>query len=119
MPFRSGQFSGRPSGKGSSEDFPQGAKSNLTSPGSSGPPGRDEFRFVNRQQNSETGNDSKMKGSSEVSLSDLCRVSRGTPAGEWFRRYWLAVGTTREPPRHTQGHKILAQDLVLFRDREG
>jgi phenylpropionate dioxygenase-like ring-hydroxylating dioxygenase large terminal subunit len=60
-----------------------------------------------------------MTRSSEVSLPDLCRVGRGTPAGEWFRRYWLVVGTTRELHDIPQAVKILGEDLVLFRDRDG
>lgn len=34
--------------------------------------------------------------SRKATLADLPRVGRGTPAGAWFRRYWLAVGTTEE-----------------------
>lgn len=60
-----------------------------------------------------------MTRSSEVSLSDLCRVGRGTAAGEWFRRYWLVVGTTRELHDIPQAVKVLGEDLVLFRDPEG
>jgi hypothetical protein len=31
----------------------------------------------------------------KVSLADIPYVRKGTPAGEWFRRYWLVVGTTQ------------------------
>lgn len=60
-----------------------------------------------------------MTRSSEISVSDLCRVGRGTGAGEWFRRYWLVVGTTRELRDIPQAVKILGEDLVLFRDPDG
>ena len=36
------------------------------------------------------------KGAPKVSLIDLSRVGRGTPAGDWFRRYRLAIGVAGE-----------------------
>ena len=54
-----------------------------------------------------------------ISLSDLPHVSRGAPAGEWFRRYWLAVGTAGELRDIPQAVKILGEELVLFRDDNG
>jgi phthalate 4,5-dioxygenase len=55
----------------------------------------------------------------EVSLGDLCRVGRGTPAGEWLRRYWVVVGTTRELYDIPRAVKVLGEDLVLFRAPDG
>jgi 5,5'-dehydrodivanillate O-demethylase len=60
-----------------------------------------------------------MKRSSKVLLSDLCRVGRGTPAGDWFRRYWLAVGAARELRDIPRAVTILGEELVLFRDDHG
>ena len=60
-----------------------------------------------------------MKKDSEVSLTDLCRVGCGTPAGQWLRRYWLAVGTTRELYDIPRAVKVLGEELVLFRDPQG
>ncbi|HEX2928810.1 MAG TPA: aromatic ring-hydroxylating dioxygenase subunit alpha [Candidatus Binatia bacterium] len=60
-----------------------------------------------------------MKRSKQVSLADIPHVGRGTPAGEWFRRYWLVVGTTRELHDIPQAVKVLGEDLVLFRDQAG
>ncbi len=57
--------------------------------------------------------------SCEITLSDLAPVARGTPAGEWFRRYWIVVGTTDELRDIPQAIKILGEDLVLFRDDGG
>ncbi|MGH9819761.1 MAG: Rieske 2Fe-2S domain-containing protein, partial [Pyrinomonadaceae bacterium] len=59
------------------------------------------------------------KRSSEVVLSDLSRVGRGTPAGEWLRRYWMVVGTTRALHDIPQAVRVLGEDLVLFRDTDG
>jgi phenylpropionate dioxygenase-like ring-hydroxylating dioxygenase large terminal subunit len=56
-----------------------------------------------------------MKKLAKVSLSDLCHVSRGTPAGEWFRRYWLVVGTSAELRDVPQAVRVLGEELVLFR----
>ena len=60
-----------------------------------------------------------MTRSKKVDRSDLCRVGRGTPAGEWFRRYWLPVGTVSELHDIPRAVRILGEDLVLFRDPDG
>jgi phenylpropionate dioxygenase-like ring-hydroxylating dioxygenase large terminal subunit len=60
-----------------------------------------------------------MNGSDEIGRKDLCRVGRGTPAGEWFRRYWIVVGTAQELFDIPQAVKVLGEELVLFRDRSG
>ena len=57
-----------------------------------------------------------MNRSGKIGLKDLCRVGRGTPAGEWFRRYWLVVGTGKELKDIPQTVKVLGEELVLFRD---
>jgi phenylpropionate dioxygenase-like ring-hydroxylating dioxygenase large terminal subunit len=54
-----------------------------------------------------------------VTLADIPFVGRGKPAGEWFRRYWLAVGTTRDLHDIPQAVKVLGEELVLFRDPAG
>lgn len=51
----------------------------------------------------------------------LCQVGRGTPAGEWLRRYWYPICPVTEltqdtPKRHV---KLLGEDLVLFKDGAG
>ena len=55
----------------------------------------------------------------EIILSDLCRVAPGTSAGEWFRRYWLVVGTAGELQDIPQAVTVLGEELVLFRDGTG
>jgi phenylpropionate dioxygenase-like ring-hydroxylating dioxygenase large terminal subunit len=54
-----------------------------------------------------------------VTLADIPRVGPGTPCGEWFRRYWVVVGTVQELYDIPQAVKILGEDLVLFRDPSG
>jgi phenylpropionate dioxygenase-like ring-hydroxylating dioxygenase large terminal subunit len=52
----------------------------------------------------------------------LCRVGKGTPMGELFRRFWLPALLTSElpgadaPPRRL---RLLGEDLLAFRDSEG
>lgn len=60
-----------------------------------------------------------MKKLTSVTSSELAHVSRGTPAGEWFRRYWLVVGTANELRDIPLGINVLGEELVLFRDLEG
>jgi phenylpropionate dioxygenase-like ring-hydroxylating dioxygenase large terminal subunit len=60
-----------------------------------------------------------MKRKKQIALSDLARVGPGTPAGDWFRRYWLAVGTTVEIHDIPSRVKVLDEELVLFRDGAG
>ena len=58
----------------------------------------------------------KSKG---VTLADIPHVGAGTPCGEWFRRYWIVVGTAQELYDIPRAVKILGEDLVLFRDPSG
>jgi 5,5'-dehydrodivanillate O-demethylase len=51
----------------------------------------------------------------------LTRVGPGTPGGELLRRYWHPVAIAQElsEERPTQFVRILGEDLVLFRDKQG
>jgi phthalate 4,5-dioxygenase oxygenase subunit len=52
----------------------------------------------------------------------LTRVSRGTPVGELFRRYWLPVLLARELPEPDCAPvrvKLLGECLIAFRNTEG
>jgi phthalate 4,5-dioxygenase len=52
----------------------------------------------------------------------VCRVGRGTPMGEVFRRYWLPVVVQEELPAPDCDPvrvRILGEDLVAFRDSAG
>jgi len=60
-----------------------------------------------------------MKRSKKVSVADIPHVDRGTPAGEWFRRYWIVVSAARDLYDIPKAIKILGEDLVLFRDQAG
>ena len=52
----------------------------------------------------------------KITVADIPRVGPGTPAGDWFRHYWLVVGTTQELYDIPQAVRVLGEDLVLFRD---
>ena len=49
----------------------------------------------------------------------LAGVSRGTPAGEWLRRYWHPIAISSEVTTRPQMVRLLGEDLVLFRDKSG
>ena len=57
-----------------------------------------------------------MAQASRVSVEDIPHVGPGTPAGEWFRRYWLVVRTAADLHDIPQAVRILGEELVLFRD---
>ena len=58
-----------------------------------------------------------MKRSKKITVADIPHVSPGTPAGEWFRRYWIVVSAARDLYDIPKAIKILGEDLVLFRDQ--
>jgi phthalate 4,5-dioxygenase len=58
-----------------------------------------------------------MKKSAAGSTIGLCRVGGGTPAGEWFRRYWMVVETANELRDFPIAVHVLDEPLLLFRDR--
>jgi len=50
----------------------------------------------------------------------LTRIGPGTPAGNLLRRYWQPVAATSElEGRWTKRVRLLGENLVLFRDRQG
>lgn len=50
----------------------------------------------------------------------LTRIGPGTPAGDLMRRYWQPIAATSElADRWTMRIRLLGEDLVLFRDRQG
>jgi len=59
------------------------------------------------------------KGQARITNRDIPHVGRGTPGGEWLRRYWLVVGTAPELYDVPRAVRVLGEDLVLFRDLEG
>jgi phenylpropionate dioxygenase-like ring-hydroxylating dioxygenase large terminal subunit len=59
------------------------------------------------------------KQSKKITPADIPHVGPGTPAGEWFRCYWIVVGTARDLHDIPQAVKVLGEELVLFRDEFG
>jgi nitrite reductase/ring-hydroxylating ferredoxin subunit len=49
----------------------------------------------------------------------LTEVRRGTPCGEFMRRYWQPVALSRDATDTPQPVRILGEDLILFRDKSG
>jgi len=58
-----------------------------------------------------------MKRLKKITLADIPYVGRGTPAGDWFRRYWIVISATRDVHDIPQAIKVLDDELVLFRDQ--
>ena len=50
----------------------------------------------------------------------LTQVGRGTPMGELLRRYWQPIAAAAElDGKWTRKVRLLGEDLILFRDRQG
>ena len=49
----------------------------------------------------------------------LTRVGPGTPMGELLRRYWHPIGLTADATDTPRQVRVLGEDLILFRDKEG
>lgn len=49
----------------------------------------------------------------------LCGVARGTPGGEWHRRFWQPVAYETELTDVPLRVRALGEDLVAFRDKSG
>src|SRR5439155_3902227 len=50
----------------------------------------------------------------------LTRVGAGTPCGDLMRRYWHPVAASSQlPGPGTRPVRVLGEDLVLYRDRQG
>ena len=51
----------------------------------------------------------------------LCKTDRGTPGGEFMRRYWQPVGLSNDftPGGKPKQIKVMGEDLVLLRDDKG
>ena len=50
---------------------------------------------------------------------ELTHIGPGTPAGEWFRRFWFPMFASEELKDLPKAIRILGEDLVVFRDRSG
>ena len=50
---------------------------------------------------------------------DLTRVGRGTPGGEYLRRFWQPIAYTEDVTDLPLKLRILDEDLVLFRTGKG
>ncbi|MBC7471352.1 MAG: aromatic ring-hydroxylating dioxygenase subunit alpha [Ramlibacter sp.] len=50
---------------------------------------------------------------------ELTEVGPGTPMGELLRRYWHPVGVLADATNMPRQVRVLAEDLVLFRDQTG
>ncbi len=59
---------------------------------------------------------------SQEDVDFFCRVGKGTPVGEIYRRYWtpgLPASDLPYPGSPPVEFRLLGEDLVAFRDKEG
>ena len=49
----------------------------------------------------------------------LAEVGRGTPCGEFLRRYWHPIALSENATTRPQNVRVLGEDLILFRDGKG
>jgi nitrite reductase/ring-hydroxylating ferredoxin subunit len=49
----------------------------------------------------------------------LTEVGRGTPCGEFLRRYWFPVAVSRDVTDRPVRVRALGEDLIVFRDKRG
>ena len=50
---------------------------------------------------------------------EIVQTGRGTPGGEYLRRFWHPVAYLHELSAAPLRVRILGEDLVVFRDRSG
>ena len=50
---------------------------------------------------------------------ELTHITRGTPCGEYLRRYWHPIAMTEEVTDLPLLVKVLGEELVLFKDKSG
>ena len=50
---------------------------------------------------------------------ELARVGRGTPCGEYLRRFWQPILMTERLGARPQAIRVLGEDLVIYRDGSG
>ena len=58
-----------------------------------------------------------MERDAKLTARDFALVHRGTPAGDWFRRYWMVAARTQDLRDIPLARRILGEDLVLFHDQ--
>ena len=51
--------------------------------------------------------------------AEITQTGRGTPGGEYLRRFWQPVAYVREIEQAPLRARIMGEDLVVFRDRSG
>lgn len=52
-------------------------------------------------------------------ITDIVGTTRGTPGGEYLRRFWQPVAYLREIEKAPLRSKILGEELVVFKDKSG
>ena len=61
----------------------------------------------------------EMRRFTEAENTVLTQIARGTPMGEFLRRYWWPVNVSAELKDKPTLVRVFGENLVLFRDRKG
>lgn len=61
----------------------------------------------------------KYSGRTPGFREELTLVERGTPMGEYLRRFWQPVGLLADATTKPRQVRVLGEDLILFRDGQG
>jgi phenylpropionate dioxygenase-like ring-hydroxylating dioxygenase large terminal subunit len=69
-----------------------------------------------RQKLAYSGYRTEIAGSPDV---EITQTTRGTPGGEYLRRFWQPVAYLREIEEQPLRVRIMGEDLVAFRDKSG
>ena len=74
------------------------------------------MRTSNPPTRSYRGYETKLSGAPDLTL---CEVGRGTPAGEYQRRFWHPIAYTSELGKVPLRVRALGEDLIAFKDGSG
>ena len=55
----------------------------------------------------------------QITDSDIAHVCPGTPGGDWLRRYWMAIGASKELYDIPQAVRVMGEYRGVFRERTG
>jgi phenylpropionate dioxygenase-like ring-hydroxylating dioxygenase large terminal subunit len=80
------------------------------------PPGEDEMEGTSGRGASYSGYETPIGGAPD---RELTQTGRGTPGGEYLRRFWQPVCYAHELTDVPLRLRILGEDLVAFRDKGG
>ncbi len=74
------------------------------------------MEFEGRSKRAYTGYTTALEGEPDV---EITQTTRGTPGGEYLRRFWQPVAYLHEIEKAPLRSKIMGEELVVFKDKSG